>query len=124
MSGNGGSARLLFDEPGPRARRRIRITTALTVLGGAVLVALALRQFADNGQLAADRWRPYGTWVMWRYLLEGLRSTLYAAVVSIALAMAAGVLLALGRMSPSRWLRVPSAAYVEIVRTIPALLLV
>jgi glutamate transport system permease protein len=118
------SSRLLFDEPGPRARRRIRYATAVTLLAGAVLVALALRQFADNGQLAADRWRPYGTWPMWRYLLEGLRSTVYAAVVSIALAMAAGVVLALGRLSPARWLRVPSAAYVEVVRTIPALLLV
>src|SRR5690606_5574062 len=117
-------SRLLFDEPGPKARRRIRVTTALTVLAGAVLVALALRQFAENGQLAADRWRPYGTWPMWRYLLEGLRSTVQAAVVSIALAAAAGIALALGRTSPSRWLRLPSAAYVEIVRTIPALLLV
>ncbi|GAA4294662.1 hypothetical protein GCM10023178_67190 [Actinomadura luteofluorescens] len=31
------SSRLLFDEPGPRARRRIRIATALTLLGGAAL---------------------------------------------------------------------------------------
>ncbi|MFB4315032.1 amino acid ABC transporter permease [Actinomadura sp. 21ATH] len=119
-----GSARLLFDEPGPRARARIRAATVLTVLAGLALAALALKQFGDNGQLAADRWRPYGTWPMWRYLLEGLRSTALAAVVSIALSMAAGVLLALGRLSPARWLRLPCAAYVEVVRTIPALLLV
>ncbi|MEV5571893.1 amino acid ABC transporter permease [Spirillospora sp. NPDC052269] len=118
------SSRLLFDEPGPRARRRIRVATALSVLAGLVLVALALKQFADNGQMAADRWRPYGTWPMWRYLLEGLWSTLQAAAVSIAISATAGVLLAVGRVSPSRWLRLPSAAYVEIVRTIPALLLV
>ncbi|RFU37190.1 amino acid ABC transporter permease, partial [Actinomadura logoneensis] len=118
------SSRLLFDEPGPRARRRIRVATVLSVLAGAALLALALQKFADNGQLAADRWRPYGTWPMWRYLLEGLWSTLQAAAVSIALAAAAGIVLALGRVSPSRWLRLPSAAYVEIVRTIPALLLV
>ncbi|WP_067473520.1 amino acid ABC transporter permease [Actinomadura hibisca] len=118
------ASRLLFDEPGPRARRRIRIATVLAVVAALALVGLALRQFADNGQLAAERWRPYGTWPMWRYLLEGLRSTLAAAAVSIAISAAAGVALALGRLSPSRWLRLPCAAYVEIVRTVPALLLV
>ncbi|MGH3392908.1 MAG: amino acid ABC transporter permease [Actinomadura sp.] len=118
------STRLLFDEPGPRTRRRIRLATVLAVLAGAALVALALRQFADNGQLAAERWRPYGTWPMWRYLLDGLRATVLAAVVSIAVSAAAGVMLALGRLSPARWLRLPAAAYVEVVRTIPALLLV
>ncbi|MCP2338988.1 amino acid ABC transporter permease [Actinomadura rupiterrae] len=118
------SSRLLFDEPGPRARRRIRIATVLAVLVAGALIALALRQFADNGQLAADRWRPYGTWPMWRYLLEGLRSTVQAAAMAIALAGTAGVVLALGRVSPSRWLRIPAGAYVEIVRTVPALLLV
>ncbi|QFG20403.1 amino acid ABC transporter permease [Actinomadura sp. WMMB 499] len=118
------TSRLLFDDPGPRARRRIRITTAVSLLAGAALVLLALRQFADNGQLAAERWEPFGTWPMWRYLLDGLLSTAKAAAVAIALAMAGGIVLALGRTSPSRWLRWPATAYVEIVRTIPALLLV
>ncbi|GAA4558554.1 amino acid ABC transporter permease [Planotetraspora kaengkrachanensis] len=115
---------VLFDEPGPRARRRIRIATiagAVVVLG---LVALAVRQFADNGQLTADRWQPYATWPMWRYLLGGLWSTLLAAVVSAALSMAAGLALALGRLSRRSWVRMPSAAYVETVRTIPVLVLV
>ncbi|MQY04703.1 amino acid ABC transporter permease [Actinomadura macrotermitis] len=118
------NARLLFDEPGPRARRRIRVATAVSVLVLLALIGLALRQFADHGQLAASRWRPYATWPMWRYLLDGLRATVYAAAVSIALSAAAGIALAVGRLSPSRWIRWPSAAYVEVVRTVPALLLV
>lgn len=116
--------RLLFDEPGPRARHRIRIATVLAVLAGLALIGLALRQFADNGQLGADRWRPYGTWPMWRYLLDGLKATAEAAVVSIALSMAGGIVLALGRLSPNRLIRWPAATYVEVVRTVPALLLV
>lgn len=114
----------LFDEPGPRARRRIRIATVVGVLVVLALVGLALKQFGDNGQLAADRWRPYTTWPMWRYLLTGLKATVLAAVVSAALAMAAGIVLALGRLSHRRWLRLPAATYVEVVRTVPALLLV
>lgn len=116
--------RLLFDEPGPQGRRRIRIATVLAVVAGLALIGLALRQFGENGQLAADRWRPYGTWPMWRYLLDGLKATAEAAAVSIALSMAGGIVLALGRLSPNRLLRWPSATYVEVVRTIPALLLV
>ncbi|MEO3791480.1 amino acid ABC transporter permease [Nonomuraea sp. B10E15] len=114
----------LFDEPGPRARRRIRIATVLGTLAAVALVALAVRQFAANGQLDAARWQPYATWPMWRYLLDGLWSTFLAAVVSAALSMALGLLLALGRLSPRRWVRLPAAGYVEVVRTIPALLLV
>ncbi|GAA3224635.1 amino acid ABC transporter permease [Nonomuraea helvata] len=115
---------VLFDEPGPRARRRIRVATVLGTLAAVALAVLAVRQFAANGQLDAARWQPYATWPMWRYLLTGLWSTFLAAVVSAALSMALGLLLALGRLSDRRWLRLPSAAYVEVVRVIPALLLV
>ncbi|MFI6386966.1 amino acid ABC transporter permease [Nonomuraea sp. NPDC050547] len=115
---------VLFDEPGPRAKRRIRIATVLGVLATLALAALAVRQFAANGQLTAERWQPYATWPMWRYLLDGLWSTALSAVVAAALSMALGLLLALGRLSSRRWLRGPATAYIEVVRTIPALLLV
>ncbi|MCC5579498.1 amino acid ABC transporter permease [Microtetraspora sp. AC03309] len=115
---------LLFDAPGPRARRRIRIATVVGTVAILGLLALAVRQFAAGGQLDPERWQPYATWPMWRYLLGGLWSTVLAAVVAAALAMAAGLALALGRLSRRRWVRLPAAAYIEAVRTIPALLLV
>ncbi|MBB6348946.1 amino acid ABC transporter permease [Nonomuraea muscovyensis] len=115
---------VLFDEPGPKARRRIRVATVLGTLAVVALAVLAVRQFAAGGQLDADRWQPYATWPMWRYLLTGLGSTALAAVVSAALSMAFGLVLALGRLSPRRWVRGPAACYVEVVRVIPALLLV
>ncbi|WP_248962691.1 amino acid ABC transporter permease [Sphaerisporangium perillae] len=118
------TSRLLFDEPGPRARRGTRAATLVSALVLLALAALAVRQFAANGQLDAARWQPYATWPMWRYLLGGLWSTLLAAVVSAALAMAGGLLLALGRVSPRRPVRWAAGTYVEVVRTIPALLLV
>ncbi|MFC7386925.1 amino acid ABC transporter permease [Sphaerisporangium rhizosphaerae] len=116
--------RLLFDEPGPRARRRTRAATYLTALALLALLALAVRQFAANGQLDAARWQPYATWPMWRYLLGGLWSTVLAAGVCAVLAMAGGLVLALGRLSPRRPVRWAAGGYVEVVRTIPALLLV
>lgn len=115
---------LLFDEPGPRARRRIRIATVAAVVLGAIALALALRQFAVNGQLEAEKWAPYGTWPMWRYLLDGLASTALAAVLTLVIAASAGLLLAFARVSRFAVVRGPARAYVEVVRVIPALLLV
>ena len=45
------ATRVLFDEPGPRGRARIRVFTLLALVLLAGLVALALYQFARSGQL-------------------------------------------------------------------------
>ncbi|WP_020669942.1 amino acid ABC transporter permease [Amycolatopsis nigrescens] len=118
------AAELLFDVPGPRAKRRIRIATVLAILAGLGLAGLAVRQFAVNGQLDADKWAPYGTGVMWQYLLGGLRDTAIAAALSAVLAATIGLLLACGRLSRLAVLRVPAKIYVEVFRVIPTLLLV
>jgi glutamate transport system permease protein len=116
--------RLLFDEPGPRGRRRIRIATVFGVLAIAGALAVAIHQFAAHGELAADRWRPFGTWPIWRYLLIALWATVRAAAVTAVLSAALGLLLALGRLSRRRGLRLLAGAYVEIFRTVPVLLMI
>ncbi|GAB3955416.1 hypothetical protein GCM10027614_64570 [Micromonospora vulcania] len=115
---------ILFDEPGPRARRRIRIATVLgaVVLAGAAVAAA--HQFASHGELAAERWQPFTTWPIWRYLLTGLWATVRAAAATAVLSAALGLLLALGRLSARRPLRWVAGAYVEIFRTVPTLLLI
>ncbi|MCG5450183.1 MULTISPECIES: amino acid ABC transporter permease [Micromonospora] len=115
---------ILFDEPGPRAQRRIRIATVLgaVLLVGAVVAAVY--QFASHGELAAARWEPFTTWPIWRYLLNGLWATLRAAAATAVLSAALGLLLALGRLSTHRPLRWLAGAYVEIFRTVPTLLLI
>ncbi|WBB70525.1 amino acid ABC transporter permease [Micromonospora sp. WMMD812] len=115
---------ILFDEPGPRARRRIRIATvlgAVAVLGG---LGWAVHQFASHGELAAERWQPFTTWPIWRYLLDALWSTLLAAAATAVLSGALGLLLALGRLSSRRPVRWLAGAYVEVFRTVPVLLLI
>ncbi|MGW0216646.1 amino acid ABC transporter permease [Micromonospora chokoriensis] len=115
---------ILFDEPGPRARRRIRIATVVgaVLLVGAVVAAV--RQFASHGELAAERWEPFTTWPIWRYLLTGLWATVRAAAATAVLSAVLGLLLALGRLSAHRPLRWLAGAYVEIFRTVPTLLLI
>ena len=118
------SGSVLFDEPGPRGKRRIRIASVVTVVVLAAVVFLALRQFASHGQLDAARWEPFGQWPIWSYLLVGLRGTLQAAALVAVLGAAFGMVLALGRLSPVRAVRWAAATYIEIARTLPVLLLI
>ncbi|MCU1524748.1 MAG: amino acid transporter permease [Microbacteriaceae bacterium] len=114
----------LYDSPGPRGRRRILIGSVISAAVLLAFVGLGVWQFADHGQLDADRWAPFLQWPIWQYLLVGLLGTLQAAAVTAVLSAPLGALFAIGRLSrvrPIRWL---ATAYIEIARTVPVLLLV
>ncbi|MGF1426754.1 amino acid ABC transporter permease [Kitasatospora sp. LaBMicrA B282] len=115
--------RLLFDQPGPRARRRIRLATGASLLVLAVLLALAVRQFQVHGQLAADQWEMYRQWPIIRFLLDGIGQTLRVTGVAAALAFPLAVPVALLRLSRSRVPRALARGYVELFRAVPLLLL-
>lgn len=114
----------LYDAPGPVARRRIRIATALTGLAILGIVAAAAWQLHRHGQLAADRWTPLLEPSILRYLMTGLRGSVVAAAVVVVLAFPLGVLLAVARTSPRAAVRIPAAVFVEVFRTVPVLLLI
>jgi glutamate transport system permease protein len=118
------SASVLFDAPGPRARRRNAAYTA-----GFVVVLLAVAWgvytgFDAKGQWAGALWSPFVTGSTWtEFLLPGLLSTIEAALISVVIALPVGALLGIGRMSQQRWVRQPCAVVVEFFRAIPVLLL-
>lgn len=118
------ATRVLFDEPGPRARRRIRIGTAISLLVVAGILTAALWQFGQHGQLAADRWAPFGQVSYVRFLGKGLLGTLKATAVSALIAFPLGALFALMRLSQGRLVRLLGGAYVELFRSVPLLLLI
>lgn len=119
-----GPSRVLFDEPGPRGRARIRLFTVLGLIVIAALLALALWQFGRNGQLGRSRWAPFVQvsylWFLWQGVVGTIVATALAAVISFPL----GVVLALGRLSNRRILRWPATGYVELFRGVPLLLLI
>ncbi|MEV8588418.1 amino acid ABC transporter permease [Streptomyces sp. NPDC051180] len=116
---------VLYDTPGPRARRR----NVLYTIGFLAVLALVawwvLTALADKNQLAAEKWSPFVTdaEVWTTYLLPGLVETLKAAALSILIALPLGALLGIGRLSDHRWVRVPVGTLVEFFRAIPVLLL-
>ncbi|HEU4806665.1 MAG TPA: amino acid ABC transporter permease [Homoserinimonas sp.] len=114
----------LYETPGPRGRRNIRIGTAISVLAIGGVLGLGLWQFGSHGQLDADKWLPFTDWAIWQYLLVGLGGTLTAAAIVAALGSVFGVILALGRLSKVRVIRWLATGYIEVARTIPVLLLI
>jgi putative glutamine transport system permease protein len=59
-----------------------------------------------------------------RFLLGGLGMTLAVASISIVLSFAFGLLLAFGRLSKLPWVRYPAIGYIELMRSLPVLLVI
>jgi len=114
----------LYDAPGPRARRRILVGSVLGTLVVAALVALVVQRLSDTGQFRSSFWEPFTRPGVQRILLRGLGATLRAAGVALVLAIALGMVLAVGRLS-DRWaLRQASGVVVEFFRSLPLVLLI
>ena len=120
------TAPVLFDVPGPKARARIRIGTAIGALVVLGVIAFVLVRLAGNGQLDPNRWA-----VLFdlrsgvpQALGEALLATLQVAAVGMVLATVFGVLLAVGRLSEHAWVRGPIGAVVEFFRAIPLLVVI
>lgn len=116
---------VLYDHPGPRARWRNRVLGVIFVL---VLLALAwyvYRRFDDRGQFVAQKWHPFVEVETWtQFILPGLLQTLYAALTGMGLALAFGLVFAVGRLSAHWWIRIPAGVVVEFFRAVPLLLMI
>lgn len=119
-----GSATVMYDAPGPKARALHRIiAVAFAVVVGAV-AAWIIWTLVANEQLTAEKWSPFlrlNTWTT--YILPGLFGTISAAALSIVFALALGAVLGIGRLSEHRAVRWISSALVEFFRAIPVLIL-
>ncbi len=114
---------MFADELGPRARRRVQIVSAIAFVAVAAIVALAVRRFAAEGQLAPELWTVLFIPEVLRFLALGLLVTLRAALTAGFFALLIGGLLALGRLARSAPIRWAAGAYVEFFRALPLLTL-
>jgi glutamate transport system permease protein len=118
---------VLFDEPGPRARRRIRLFNVFGAIAIVAFVVWILYRFANppqgENQLSWDLWKPALSADAWIYFyLPGLLATLEASVLAIVGSMVFGVVFGIGRLLPVRIVRWISSAVVEFCRAVPVLL--
>lgn len=124
MSASTSATRVLFDEPGPKGRRRILLLSILSGLVIAGVLGAGLYQFGVNGQLAADRWTPFLRPDYIAFLAQGAKGTFVATAVAAVFAFPLALLLALARLSAVRPLAWVATAWIEVFRAIPMLLVV
>ncbi|GGQ95595.1 MULTISPECIES: amino acid ABC transporter permease [Streptomyces] len=115
---------VLYDTPGPRAKRRnVLLSVVFTVLL-ALLVWWVWQKMDEKDQLTSALWKPFTESEAWTtYLLPGLENTLKAAALSMVIALPLGAVFGIARLSDHRWVRGAAGTVVEFFRAIPVLLL-
>ncbi|WP_330460206.1 amino acid ABC transporter permease [Streptomyces sp. NBC_00820] len=115
---------VLYDAPGPGAKRRNVLYTAVFLVALAAVLWWVYTSLDEKGQLAWVLWKPYfGSEAYSAYIWPGLQNTLKAAALAMVIALPLGATLGIARLSDHAWIRVPAAALVEFFRAIPVLVL-
>jgi glutamate transport system permease protein len=129
------STNVLFDVPGPKARRRsliVSIVATVVLAVGLVLLYLTLaapRVSANGiespGMFDPTRWDIITDGRMWNAILVRglLMGTLRMAAVAAVLAVLFGVLFSFARTARAKWIRIPAAVLLDFFRGMPVLLL-
>ncbi|MFJ3904861.1 amino acid ABC transporter permease [Streptomyces sp. NPDC090025] len=120
-----GGATVLYDVPGPRARRRNLLYALLFLVAVGAVVWWVAAELAAKNQLDWAKWAPFFTdsRVWTTYVLPALKNTVVAAALAMALALPLGALFGIARLSDHRAVRLPAGAFVEFFRAIPVLIL-
>ena len=124
---------VLYDAPGPRARRSSRILSVVGVIVVVGLVAWLIVSLAaprvtaagseQPGLLDGSRWDIFLDLAVWRALGRGVLATLQMAAIAAVLTMIIGVLFSFGRTAPSAWVRIPTSVVLEFLRGMPVVLM-
>jgi glutamate transport system permease protein len=117
------AASVLFDEPGPRTRRRHRLYGIALAAVIALLLWWVYTKLKAGGELDQEVFDKLSQSNVWTAIQDGIVATLKAAGISIVLAVALGFVLATGRLSDHAWIRVPCRWIIEFFRAVPVLLM-
>ena len=115
---------MLYEEPGPKTKKQIRVITLFAILLLAALLAVVIRQFYITGQFAPRYWYFFGRWTTWRFLGQGLLVTLEAAVTGSIIAFLLGFVLMRGKLQKNKIIRGASVCLIEFTRGVPTLLFI
>ncbi|WLQ06745.1 amino acid ABC transporter permease [Arthrobacter oryzae] len=114
---------VLYDVPGPKARRVSLIGSvvgSLLILG---LLAWIISTLAQQGIFEGRRWAIFTRADVWSLLGNGIGATLSAAAVAAVIAFPLGLLLCLLRISDLAAIRVPTRIVLEFLRGMPVVLM-
>lgn len=114
---------VLFDAPGPRARRRQRVAALVSAALILALLALIGYKLYREGEFEAELWEEMSQPNIWNAIGDGIIATLRAAAAAIVLSILFGAVCALARLSSRSWVRAPFVVIVEFFRAVPVILL-
>jgi glutamate transport system permease protein len=114
---------VLYDVPGPKARRTSLIGSVIGVVLIAALLAWAIMTLAQQGIFQAQRWAIFGQADVWALIFNGISATLSAAAIAAVIAFPLGLLLCLMRISDVAWIRIPTRIVLEFLRGMPVVLM-
>jgi glutamate transport system permease protein len=119
---------VLYDNPGPRMQRRVRIGS---IVAGALLLGvlvLVLVRLGQAGQLSGEKWgpivNPYHPQILalWTGLGRALANNVIAAMLAMALSLLIGTVLAVTRLSSAPWYRWAVVGFIELFRGLPVVI--
>lgn len=114
---------VLFDVPGPRARRRNTILAVVTIAVVVAILAFLVWRLSLTNQFSAEKWSVFTYSAVWASIGEMLMNTLRAFALAAVLSLALGFVLAIGRLSNHAWVRVPVTVITEFFRAVPVLVM-
>ena len=114
---------VLFDVPGPKARARNRVLSAITVLVVLAIIGFILLRFAESGQFTAKKWRIFTFPLVQQTIVSSIGATLGAFAAAAVGSLVLGILLAFGRLSDRSWISRPCYGFTELLRAVPVLIL-
>ncbi|MGX2994146.1 amino acid ABC transporter permease [Streptomyces sp. JNUCC 64] len=116
------SSSVLYDTPGPRARLRNRILSVFGTVAVAGLVVFAVYRLHAKGQLEPEVWDIFNNAGVRADIRDGLLTTLKVFFVAGALSLLLGLLLAVGRLSDHKPVRIAATGFIELFRAVPLLI--
>ena len=118
---------VLYDIPGPRARRRALIGSVIASALLIVLLWVVVRRLNDQEQFSMEKWGPLidpsneDFQQVWKNIGAGLRSTVIAAILAITLSLVIGTVIGVVRMMTSGLARLPLVTLIELLRGLPVI---
>ena len=117
------STSVLYDVPGPRAIARNRVLAVVTVVVVAAVIGFLLYRFYLSGQFTAQKWGIFTYSTIWMQIFAALGKTLAAFAAAAVGSVVLGFVLAIGRLSDHRAVRVPFTVVTELFRAVPVLVM-
>lgn len=114
---------VLYDVPGPKARRISLIGSIIGVIAIVGLLWWAISILAQQGIFEPERWAVFQIPDVWVLIGNGIGATLTAAAVAAVIAFPLGLVLCLMRISDVAWIRIPTRIVLEFLRGMPVVLM-